>query len=75
MTDNISIAEIRRMFRQYGHPVDLRIAEKVSLALGPASIATGWSRKDCLEVTAINARDGAIDRLLVLLNEEIDETA
>ena len=62
-----SVDTIRREFRTYGYPIGLEKAEELQGVLGRAGMLTGLSARDVLEITAVNAKDGALERLLVML--------
>ena len=65
-----SIETIRREFRIHGYPIGLEKAEELQGVLGRAGRLTGLSARDVLEITAVNAKDGALERLLVMLGGE-----
>lgn len=76
MRHNPSIATIRQEFRIRGHPIGLEKAEEVQGVLEKAGGLTGLSPRDVLEITAINAKSGALDRLLILVGDDVaEETA
>lgn len=60
-----SVADVRRLFRMQGYPLERRTAELVLASLPRAALATGWSKGEVLEVIAINAGNGAVKRLLI----------
>ena len=64
--DTLKIKDVRRVFRQYGHPIDKRTAERVWLALPTASLATAWSRMELLNNIAPQGAEG-VERLFVIV--------
>ena len=68
MRNNPSVAVIRQEFRVRGHPIGLEKAEEVRAVLEKAGTVTGLSPRDVLEITAINAKGGALDRLFIMVN-------
>lgn len=70
MRHNPSVATIRQEFRIRGHPIGLEKAEEIQGILEKAGGLTGLSPWDVLEITAINAKSGALDRLLILVGDE-----
>ena len=65
-----SIETIRREFRIHGHPIGKEKAEKLQGVLERAGRLAGLSARDVLEITAVNAGSGALERLFVMLGGE-----
>jgi hypothetical protein len=70
---NPSVAVIRQEFRVRGHPIGLEKAEELRAVLEKAGTVTGLSPRDVLEITAINAKGGALDRLFVMVSLELGD--
>ncbi len=70
---NPSVAVIRQEFRVRGYPIGLEKAEELSAVLEKAGTVTGLSPRDVLEITAINAKGGALDRLFVMVSLELGD--
>ena len=68
-----SIETIRREFRAYGHPIGKEKAGELSRVLERAGMLTGLSARDVLEITAVNAGSGSLERLFVMLGGEGDK--
>ena len=68
-----SIAVIRREFKMRGYSIGLEKAEEVRAVLEKAGRVTGLNPRDVLEITAINAKQGALDRLFVMVNLDLGD--
>ena len=65
--DKPSVRVIRQQFRVHGHPIGLEKAEEIKRVLERVGSVTGMSERDVLDVLAVNANDGSLDRLDVML--------
>lgn len=58
--------KVRRVFLNKGIRLTYEQAKLAAKALPTASVATGWSEEEVLDVVTTNYHGGALDRLLAI---------